>query len=106
MSNLLVPSHTQRTVRLNDVAQVKLDYGPSNIQRYNRQRQITINAGLDKLPPGDAVEAAKEKAAELEMKPGYSLVFTGNAKQLATASSDFGIARLLAVALIYMVLGS
>src|SRR5206468_8283595 len=62
--------------------------------------------GLDKLPLGDAVVAAKEKASELKMKPGYSFVFTGNAKQLATASSDFGIAMLLAVAFIYMVLAS
>jgi len=107
MGALLVPSlSSQRTVRLSDVAQLKMAYGPSNIQRYNRQRQITINAGLDNLPLGDAVAAATEKVADLKMKPGYSFVFTGSAKDLATASNDFVIAILLAVAFIYMVLAS
>jgi len=106
LGNLLVPSATLRTVRLSDVAQLKLDYGPNNIQRYNRQRQITLNANLDGIPLGDAVAAAREKAAELNMKPGYALVFSGGARQLADASNDFGIAVLLAVIFIYMVLAS
>ena len=48
----------------------------------------------------------RQKAAELNMKPGYGIVFTGSAKQLAQASSDFSIAVLLAVVFIYMVLAS
>ena len=106
LGNLLVPSSTQRAVRLSDVAQLKLEYGPANINRYNRQRQITINASLDNIPLGNAVAAARERVAELNMKPGYALVLGGNAKQLATASSDFGLAVLLAIAFIYMVLAS
>jgi HAE1 family hydrophobic/amphiphilic exporter-1 len=88
------------------VAQLKLDRGPNNIQRYNRQRNIQLNAGLDGIPLGDAVAEIREKVSELNMKPGYSLVFSGNARQLAQASNDFGIAILLAVAFIYMVLAS
>jgi HAE1 family hydrophobic/amphiphilic exporter-1 len=106
LSSLLIPSATQRVVKLSDVAQLKLDYGPNNIQRYNRQRNIQMNAGLDGLPLGDAVAAVREKIAELNLKPGYALVFSGSAKQLAQASNDFGIAVLLAVVFIYMVLAS
>jgi len=106
LGNLLVPSLTQRVVRLSDVAQLKLDYGPNNIQRYNRQRQITLQAVLDGIPLGDAVAAIREKSGELNMKAGYGLVFSGGARQLAQASSDFGLAVLLAVAFIYMVLAS
>jgi len=106
LGSLLVPSSTQRVVRLSDVAQLKLDYGPNSIQRYNRQRNIQLNAGLDGIPLGDAVAAVRERVSELNMKPGYGLVFSGSAKQLAQASNDFGIAVLLAVAFIYMVLAS
>jgi len=106
IGNLLVPSATQRVVRLSDVAQLKLDFGPNNIQRYNRQRNIQMNAGLDGLPLGDAVAAVREKVAELNMKPGYALVFSGSARQLAQASNDFAIAVLLAIVFIYMVLAS
>src|SRR6185503_18736631 len=97
---------TQRVVRLSDVAQLKMEYGPANINRYNRQRQISLNANLDRIVMGDAVAAAREKVSELNMKPGYTLVFGGGARQLAAASNDFGIAILLAIAFIYMVLAS
>src|SRR5262249_61169222 len=53
-----------------------------------------------------AVAAATEKVQELKMKPGYSYVFTGSARDLANASNDFAIAILLAIAFIYMVLAS
>ena len=106
LGNLLIPSGTQKVVRLSDVAQLKLDYGPNSIQRQNRQRNIQMGAGLDGVPLGDAVAAVREKAAELNMKPGYGLVFGGSAKQLAQASNDFGIAVLLAIVFIYMVLAS
>src|SRR5204863_6221496 len=72
----------------------------------NRQRNIQLYAGMDGIPLGEAVAAVRQKTAELNMKPGYNLVFSGGAKQLAQASNDFGIAILLAVAFIYMVLAS
>ena len=106
LSNLLVPSATQRVVRLSDVAQLKLEYGPSSINRYNRQRQITIESNLDKVVLGVAMEQAREKIRELNMKPGYSFVFNGSARDLDKASNDFTLAILLAVVFIYMVLAS
>ena len=106
LGNLLVPSASQGTVRVSDVAQLSMGNGPSNIQRYNRQRQITVWAGFDGIPLGSAVTAAREKIAELGMEPGYQVVFTGAARTLDTASDDFAVAMLLAVAFIYMVLAS
>jgi hydrophobic/amphiphilic exporter-1 (mainly G- bacteria), HAE1 family len=106
LNNLLIPSGTQRVVKLSDVAQLQVNLSPNNIQRYNRQRNIQIYAGLDGLPLGEAVAAVREKAAELNMKPGYAVIFSGSAKQLAQASSDFSIAILLAIVFIYMVLAS
>src|SRR3989441_3085800 len=106
LKNLLIPSATQRVVKLSDVAQLKLDNGPNSIQRLNRQRNISVNASLDGVPLGDAIAAVRQKGAELNMKPGYALVFSGSARQLAQASSDFSIAVLLAIVFIYMVLAS
>ena len=106
LNNLLIPSATQRVVKLSDIAQLKMDTGPNRIQRYNRQRNIQMFAGLDGVPLGEAVAEVREKTAELNMKPGYVVMFTGSARQLAQASSDFSIAILLAVVFIYMVLAS
>jgi HAE1 family hydrophobic/amphiphilic exporter-1 len=106
LGNLLIPSASQGPVRVSDVAQLSMGNGPSNIQRYNRQRQITVWAGFDGIPLGEATASARAKIAELNMKPGYGVVFTGAARTLDTASSDFTVAMLLAVAFIYMVLAS
>jgi HAE1 family hydrophobic/amphiphilic exporter-1 len=95
-----------RVVRVSDVANLRMDHGPADISRYNRQRQITINAGFDKIPLGEAVNRARNAIDDLNLKPGYQAVFTGSAKTLDTASNDFTVALLLAVAFIYMVLAS
>jgi HAE1 family hydrophobic/amphiphilic exporter-1 len=106
MANLLIPASGGRVVRVSDVAQLKSDNGPSRIDRYQRQRNINAYANLDKIALGEAVVAAKEKVSELDLKPGYQVVFTGAARTLATASTDFTLAMLLAVAFIFMVLAS
>jgi HAE1 family hydrophobic/amphiphilic exporter-1 len=106
LGNLLVPSATRGTVRVSDVATLRMATGPVSINRYNRQRQVTVFASLDGIPLGQAVAAAQEKASELNMRPGYQVSFQGAARTLSTASSDFALAMLLAVAFIYMVLAS
>jgi HAE1 family hydrophobic/amphiphilic exporter-1 len=106
MDQLLIPSTNQRTVRVSDVAQLELEPGPASIDRYNRQRQVTLFANLDNLPLGEAITAAGKKVDELDMKPGYQAVFGASARTFSEASNDFVIAILLSVAFIYMVLAS
>jgi len=76
LGNLLIPS-AAGPVRVSDVAQLTMGNGPANIQRYNRQRQITVYASLDGIPLGDGVTRVREKIAELNLKPGYGVMFTG-----------------------------
>src|SRR5882762_9782836 len=109
MANLLVaagPGAAGRTVKVSDVAQLKSDYGPASIDRYNRQRQISVNANLQGVPLGEVLAAARVKVDELHLKAGYQAVFGGSARTLAEASSNFTIALVLAVIFIYMVLAS
>ena len=106
MGNLLVPSNSQRALRVSDVAQLTMGSAPASIDRYNRQRQITVNASLDGAPLGDVLAATRTKVEEMHLKPGYQVVFGGNARTLNEASNDFVIAIFLAVTFIYMVLAS
>ncbi len=106
MALLLVPSSTQRTARLSDVASLVEGFGPASIDRYNRQRQISVSGSLDQVPLGVIVSQARAKVDELNLKPGYQVIFGGNARTLDEASSDFVMAILLATAFIYMVLAS
>jgi HAE1 family hydrophobic/amphiphilic exporter-1 len=109
MANLLVaagPGAQGRTVKVSDVAQLKNDYGPASIDRYNRQRQISVNANLQGVPLNEVLADARKKVDELHLRPGYQAVFGGSARTLAEASNNFAIAMVLAVIFIYMVLAS
>src|SRR5262249_2465856 len=106
LSALLVPAGPGKTVKVSDVAALNRDYGPASIDRYNRQRQISVNANLQGVPLGEVLASARQKVEELNLKPGYQAVFGGSARTLAEASSNFTIAMVLAVIFIYMVLAS
>ena len=106
MGNLLVPSTTQRALHVSDVAQLRMGSAPASIDRYNRQRQITVNASLDGAVLGTVLDETRRKVDDMHMKPGYQVVFGGNARTLNEASNDFVIAIFLAVTFIYMVLAS
>jgi hydrophobic/amphiphilic exporter-1 (mainly G- bacteria), HAE1 family len=95
-----------RTVKVSDVAQLTHDRGPASIDRYNRQRQISVNANLQGVPLGDVLVQARRKVEELHLKPGYQAVFGGSARTLAEASDNFTVAMILAIIFIYMVLAS
>ena len=106
LSSLLIPAGPNKVVKVSDVAQLNRDYGPASIDRYNRQRQISVNANLQGVPLGEVLGRAREKVDELNLKPGYQAVFGGSARTLAEASSNFTIAIVLAIIFIYMVLAS
>ncbi len=107
MADLLVPSAGGRTVKVSDVATLTREGGPATIDRYNRQRQISVNANLlPGVPLSQVISVAQEKVQELHLKQGYEAVFGGGARQLTEASNNFALAMVLAVLFIYMVLAS
>ena len=62
MGDLLVaagPGGAGRPVKVSDVAQLKSDFGPASIDRYNRQRQISVNANLQGVPLGEVLADAR-----------------------------------------------
>ena len=106
MGELLIPGAGGRPLKVSDVAKLTLEPGPADIDRYNRQRQISLMGNLDGVPMQSAINAVQEKIDEMHFKPGYSVAFGFSARVLSQASSDFGMAVILAVIFIYMVLAS
>jgi HAE1 family hydrophobic/amphiphilic exporter-1 len=105
MGDLLIPA-AQGSVRVSDVARLTMESGPASIDRYNRQRQISLFATIDGMPLAEGIQRARAKIDELHLKPGYQAVFSGSARTLDEASNNFVLAIILAVLFIYMVLAS
>jgi HAE1 family hydrophobic/amphiphilic exporter-1 len=106
MGDLLVPGAGGRPVKVSDVASLVMEPGPADIDRYNRQRQITIMGNIDGIPFQTANDEVQKKVDEMHMKPGYSAVPGFGARMMSQASNNFMVAVILAVLFIYMVLAS
>ncbi|HZJ17962.1 MAG TPA: efflux RND transporter permease subunit [Chthoniobacteraceae bacterium] len=80
--------------------------GPSQIDRYQRQRKVTVVANLQGIALSDAIREARAIGAELNMPPEYRIVFTGRAKTLAETFANFLRAFVLALIFMYMILAA
>jgi len=108
---LAVRSQHGGLVELRNVAEVREEAGPVQIDRYSRARSITLMANLEtegahpKLL-GAAVEEMKRFAEEATFPPGHTFAFIGMAEIMKESFDNLIFALLLGVAVIYMVLAS
>ena len=79
---------------------------PSEINRQELTRQVTISANLDGLPLGAAVEEVQEASKKLSLAPGYRVVFSGDAADMAESFGYMAEALILAVLFVYFILAA
>lgn len=102
-----VGSSNGGTVDLERVIKIDEGTSPSSINRLNRQRQVTVSAGL---PPNaaesDAVAKMEKFAADLKMPAEYVVGVTGQSKELQKAYEAFLYAFLLSFVFMYLILAA
>ncbi|MBK7931905.1 MAG: efflux RND transporter permease subunit [Acidobacteria bacterium] len=102
-----VGSSNGGTVDLERVIKIDEGLSPSSINRLNRQRQVTVSAGL---PPNaaesDAIAKMEKFAAELKMPAEYVVGVTGQSKELQKAYEAFLYAFLLSFVFMYLILAA
>jgi HAE1 family hydrophobic/amphiphilic exporter-1 len=107
IGQITVPSSTVGSVPLVNIAQLTPGTAPSEINRLNRQRQVTVYAGLlqgvSQVPAMDAMTRA---ADALNMGPGYSTRFAGRSRELGRAAQNFLIAFGLSLVFMYLILAA
>lgn len=80
--------------------------GPDQIERFQRQRKVTVVANLLGLALGDAITAVRQAARELNLPAEYQIVFTGRAKSFQETGQNFLIAFGIAMVFMYMILAA
>jgi len=107
LSRLLIPSAKLGLIRLDSVANLNRGFGPSRIDRYNRQFSVGIYGNV--APDHSLQEAADDTAAlvkTLDLPPGYSMKFSGQVKVLEETTTNMILAIGLASVFMYMVLAA
>jgi HAE1 family hydrophobic/amphiphilic exporter-1 len=80
--------------------------GPNQIDRYQRQRKVTVVGNLVGYSLSEAMADVRQGVEELNLPADYSVVFTGRAKTLQETFRNFLIAFGLAMIFMYMILAA
>lgn len=107
LNRLFVPSATLGNVPVANVASLVTATGPTQIERYNRQRQILIQANISKDGSlSNALQATEEIVQSLNLPPQYKTGTLGRSKEFGKAGVAFIAAFILCFAFMYMILAA
>ncbi len=102
--NLRVPGENNTLVPLVAVADIRYGSGPAQINRYDRSRQVSIEANLQGIALGDAVNAVNKLPAFNPLPPEVVQQPAGDADIMQEIFGRFGTALALGVMCIYAIL--
>jgi hydrophobe/amphiphile efflux-1 (HAE1) family protein len=102
--NLQIPSQTGQLVPLSAVAEITLGSGPATIERFDRARKVSIEANLQGLSLGQALEQVNALPAMNPLPPDVRQQSDGNADIMIEVFTRFLTALGLAVLGIYAIL--
>ena len=89
---------------LGNVAQLSIDGGPAEIDRYDRLRNINFEIELNGQPLGEVEKQALALPSLQQLPPGVIQTTIGDAEAMNELFASFGLAMLTGVLCIYIVL--
>lgn len=107
LARLMIPSTKVGQVRLDNIATIQHGLGPSRIERFNRQFQVSVNANnAPDFPLDVAARTVNEEIRQMGLPSGYSSRQIGTVKILDETTTNLIVAFLLASIFMYMVLAA
>lgn len=104
LKSVTLPSPLGMNVPLLDLAEIRIEQGPTSINRSNQERYVTVTGDVFGRNAGDVNKELKEKLKEYKLPDIYSIKFTGEDQQMVEAFASLGLALILAIFLVYMVM--
>lgn len=108
LETLLISTPTGENIPLQAVASISRGQGPSQINRKDRLREITVNADIVNRDLGSVVDDIEKTLKENVYIPTkqYKITIGGQDEQMNDAFFKLGGALALAVVLVYMVMAA
>ncbi len=104
LKNLRIPARDGTLVPLEAVATIRLGSGPATIERFNRNRQVTVEGNLQGLALGDAIAKIRALPTMQNLPPEVKEEPSGDAEIMRDIFSRFAGALGLAILCIYAIL--
>ncbi len=104
---ITVPSHTATSVPIDSVVRIVPNTGASQIDRLNRQRQVTITCNAAAGYGESTIQSALEGIfRDLNLPPGYEATPAGGSRETGKAAAAFGMAFAASFIFMYLVLAA
>jgi multidrug efflux pump subunit AcrB len=91
-------------VPLMSVADVSIGAGPARITRYDRSRNVTVEADLNGQPLGDMLQKLRQLPSMQQLPSGVRQVPSGEAEFMLDLFAGFGQAIVVGILCIYLLL--
>ena len=103
--SLILQAPNGAWLKLGDVARVAIESGPPQIRRDDVQRRVVIQANVDGRDMGGLVRELRARInSEIDLPPGYSVVFGGQFENQQRAQARLMIVVPLSLGLIFLLL--
>jgi multidrug efflux pump subunit AcrB len=106
LGKLIIPNREGRFIELQEVADFRVDAGPSNLYHYDNERTITVTANIDKEKTTSllATSAVLEAIDVNKNWPGMRIVAGGETEETQESMASLVVAFAAAAVGIYLVL--
>jgi multidrug efflux pump subunit AcrB len=104
LENLPVPTASGQTVPLKSVADLSFGEGPTKVRRYNQSRRVSMEADLNGVVLGTAMNAIRELPTMKHLPQGVHLVEVGDVEVMTELFTNFSLAMATGVLMVFAVL--
>jgi multidrug efflux pump subunit AcrB len=104
MSEHKGPGDKNILVRLGDISRIEEGVGPSQINRYDRQKEIQIGANLSGALLGDVLSAVSAEVDSIPLPPGYRVGVVGEGEMQEESFANIFMSLILAIVFVYIIL--
>ncbi|MGQ9472255.1 MAG: efflux RND transporter permease subunit [Candidatus Aminicenantales bacterium] len=107
VNNLLdmtVTNPEGQQISLRNLVQVEPRRGPTQIERRDRERVITVSAGIADRDMGSVIDDVRKGLRAIPIPRDFTISFTGDYEEQQKAFRELLISIMLAIFLIYMVM--
>lgn len=106
LKSLIISTPTGALIPLEDVAELGITTGPTQIRRINQTRRVTVTGGISGRDLKSVMNDIQLELKDISIPPGVQLEYGGQNKEMMESFQDLALALLLAILLVYMILAS
>lgn len=106
LHRLILMTPEGKPIYLEQMADFKLELGPSEIWRKNKSRMVQVSANMGGQALGSVAKKVTEAAKDIKLPEGYYWRFGGNYDKMLQNQKELSFAFILTIFLVYLVLAS